>query len=235
MAREIDMVDAFVYLADTLVTGYDVDDFLHSLTERATDVLGAAAAGVLLSDRDGELRLLAASTHAMRTLEVFEVQSAEGPCVDAYRTGAQVVAPDFADEERWPRLIARAVDAGFSSALAVPLRLRDERIGALNVFSYKADAFDDQSLRVAQGIADVAAIGILQEREVTRARERVTQLQGALDSRVLIEQAKGVLRERWDVTADEAFDHLRGYARGHHVTLREVCTRVLDGWTPPAD
>lgn len=235
MGRETDIVDAFVYLADTLVTGYDIDDFLQSLTERAAEVLMASAAGVLLSDRRGELRLLSASTHVMRMLEVFEIQSAEGPCVDAYRTGQQVVAADFATEDRWPAFVSRAVDVGFRSALAVPLRLRDERIGALNVFSLKPDGFDDQDLRAAQGLADVAAIGILQEREVTRVREQVTQLQGALDSRVLIEQAKGVLRERWDVTADEAFDRLRRHARRHHLTLRDVCTRVLDGWTPPVD
>lgn len=233
MGRESEVVDAFVALAETLIIGVDIDDFLQVLAERVADVLDAGAAGVLLSGADGHLQVLAASSHAMRVLEVFELQSADGPCVDAYRTGEQIVCADLRTEQRWPALTALALDAGFCAAIAVPLRLRDQRVGALNVFGGPAGHFDDRDLRVAQGLADVAAIGILQARAVTRAQDEVAQLQGALDSRVAIEQAKGALAERRGISAEEAFQLLRRHARSNGLALREVSDRVVQGWELP--
>lgn len=233
MGRENDLVDAFVYLADTLVTGYDVTDFLHGLCERAADVLDASAAGVLLTDERGRLRLVAASTHEMRTLEVFELQSAEGPCADAYRQGDQLMVEDFRREERWPTFTPRALAAGFLAALAVPVRLRNERLGALNVFADRPAGLDAENLRIAQGLADVAAIGILQERALSDAQGRVAHLQRALNSRVLIEQAKGVLTERWGVSPDEAFARLRRHARRNGLRLQHVCLDVVGGAALP--
>ncbi len=231
--REAALVRAFVYLADTLVADYDVVDFLHELCGRCVEVLDVEAVGVLLADRRGELNVVSASSADMRALEVFELQSAEGPCADAFRTGRVVTEAYLCDAgERWPRFAPRALELGFRSALAIPLSVRAQRIGALNLCSTVADRFDEADELAAQGLADVAAIGILQERRARQQEELSEQLQGALNSRVVIEQAKGALSERLGTGPDEAFELLRRYARGRGLKLTQVARDALEGHVP---
>jgi GAF domain-containing protein len=219
----------FVELADTLVADFDVLDFLHLLTTRCTQLLDVSAAGVLLADPVGDLRVMAASSEQVRLLELFQLQNDQGPCLDCYRSGRPVSVGDLsAVQPRWPRFTAQARQRGFSTVLALPMRLRQNVIGALNLFSTGA-ALEPTDIQIAQALADVATIGILQQRAQRQADTVVTQLQTALTSRVLIEQAKGILAERLTITMDEAFTALRGHARAHHRHLSELAQAVVTG------
>jgi transcriptional regulator with GAF, ATPase, and Fis domain len=229
-AREELIADAFVQLADTLVAEFDVLDFLHLLVERAVELLDADAGGIMLADQRGGLEVMAASSHEVRLLELFELQNEEGPCLEAFRSGVAVSRPDpAAMRAAWPEFTARIEEAGFSSAQAVPMRLRDEVIGALNVFRVAPGALSDADTKLARALADIGTIGLLQERSL-RARDRLAeQLQGALNSRVLIEQAKGVLAERSGLEVGQAFTALRDHARRHGMPLAEVADAVVRG------
>ena len=226
--------DAFVELADTLVADFDVIDFLHLLTERSVQLLGASAAGVLLADPRGELRLVAASTEAARVLELFQLQNDQGPCLDCFRAGQPVAAADLtASGQRWPQFAAAARQAGFAAVQAVPMRLRAQVIGALNLFQAAPGGLGREDVRVGQALADVATIGLLQQRSTRRSETLSEQLQGALNSRVAIEQAKGKLAERLGLDMDQAFTLLRSYARRRNLRLSDLAQAVIDG--TPAD
>ena len=229
-AREEAISDTFVLLADTLVAEFDVLDFLHTLVERTVALLDADAGGIMLADQQGGLEVLAASSHEVRLVELFEVQNEEGPCLEAFRSGEEVTKPDLAAMRRtWPAFTARVEQAGFASAQAVPMRLRDEVIGALNVFRRAPGALSASDMRLARALADIGTIGLLQERSL-RARDRLAeQLQGALNSRVLIEQAKGVLAERSGLEVGQAFTALRDHARRNGIPLAEVADAVVRG------
>lgn len=232
--REEQLARAFIDLADTLVQGFDVLDFLQGLCERCVAVLEVDAAGVLLADAHKELRLVAASSETMRVLEAFEAQHREGPCVDAYRGVARVLAPDLAESaDRWPLFTPKALRAGFASAAGFPLRLRDQCIGALNLFLAGPGTLSGDDLAAAQALADAATIGILQERALREARELSGQLQHALASRVVIEQAKGITARALGVDLDEAFERLRRYSQDRNQPLREVSEAVADGTLSP--
>jgi GAF domain-containing protein len=227
--REGALLDAVAELADALVSDYEIVDFLYLLCSHAMRLLDLAAAGVLLTDPGGELRLVAASTERMRMLELFEMQNREGPCLDAYEVGEQIVVPDLgAMVDRWPRFVPRALEDGLHAVYAVPLRLRAERIGAMNLFRTQIGQQDEADVAVAQVLADVASISILQERRLTAAETRAEQLQDALDSRIVIEQAKGMLAERHGVTPQRAFEALRRIARDNNLHLREVAKRAVE-------
>src|SRR3984885_6010549 len=225
----------FVELADTLVGGFDLMEFLHMLTERCVELLEVDAAGLLLADAHGVLQLVAASTEQARVVELFQIQNDEGPCLDGYRTGQPVIVPDITTDqaaERWPRFAAAAREMGFAAVHAIPMRLRDQVIGTLNLFSTAAVGLDPAVARAARALVDVATIGILQER-ATRERELVAgQLQVALNSRVLIEQAKGILAARLQTSPDQAFLLLRRYARDHNQALTELAGDVIRGTAP---
>jgi hypothetical protein len=222
--------ELFVQLADTLVQDYALVDFMDTLVQGCLNVLPVDALGVMLADSSGGLSLTAASSESMRVLEVFEAQERTGPCFAAYVSGEQVVVESLRTAEgRWPEFVKRALEDGFRAAYAFPLRLRGDTIGALNLFSETEVELGAQRMHLGQSLADVATIGILQERAVHDAEVRAKQLQGALDSRVLIEQTKGVLTERLDVEPQEAFERVRAYARSHNQLLHRVCQRVLDG------
>jgi ANTAR domain/GAF domain len=228
------LADAFVELADTMVADFDVIDFLHLLTERSVQLLDASAAGVLLADPRGELRLVAASTEAVRVLELFQLQNDEGPCLECFRTGQPVAAPDLtAAGQLWPQFAAAAREAGFGAVQALPMRLRTQIIGALNLFRTNPGPVSQEDLRVGKALADVATIGLLQERSMRRSEILHEQLQGALNSRVTIEQAKGKLAERFGLDMDEAFTMLRDYARDRNLRLSELAQAFIDG--TPAD
>lgn len=230
------MARAFVDLADTLVRDFEILDFLDLLCRRCVEVLDVSAAGVLLADENRELRLVAASSEAMRVLEVFEVQNDEGPCLEAYRVGEQVAASDLsAASDRWPRFAPKATEAGFRSAFGFPLRLRADRIGALNLFCTTASDLVVADVRAAQALADIAAIGILQERALREANALSDQLQHALHSRVMIEQAKGIVASQLGVEMGEAFDCLRRHSRQNNIPLREVAAATIDGAVRPQE
>lgn len=220
---------AFVELADTLVADFDTLDFLHTLASRAVELLDAAAVGVMVTDQRGHLRVVAASSEQARLLELFELQSDEGPCLDCFRTGVPVAQADLSlPEARWPRFATEARRAGYRAVSAVPMRLRDEVVGALNLFGYAPAPPSELDDRLGQALADVATIGLLQQRTVHRRDLLAEQLESALHSRVLIEQAKGVLAERSRISMDHAFALLREHARGHQTLLSEVARAVID-------
>jgi len=222
---------AFVELADTLVADFDMLEFLHGLTARCVDLLDAAAAGLAVTDQRGQLRVIAASSEQARLLELFELQNDEGPCLVCFRTGQPVADPDLDHFNRqWPRFAAHARDAGFRSVHAVPMRLREEIIGSLNLFRTQPGHLPEVDAHVGQALADVATIAMLQERAVRSRHVLAEQLQTALNSRVVIEQAKGVLAERGRIDMDEAFSGIRDYARNRKHPLREVARGVIEGW-----
>jgi transcriptional regulator with GAF, ATPase, and Fis domain len=227
---EAQLAATFVELADTLIDDFDVIEFLHLLTGRCVELLEASAAGLMLADSTNELRVMASSSERARLLELYELQNAEGPCLECYRTGMPVAIPDLDREEhRWPRFAVEARDAGFRAVQALPMRLRRTTIGALNLFRSDVGVPSHNDLLVAQALADVATIGILQERTVREAQTTTAQLQTALDSRIAIEQAKGVIAQRARVDMDEAFRALRGYARRRHYRLSDLARAVVRG------
>lgn len=228
--REDLIADTFVELADTLVAEFDLIDFLHVVVERTVALLDADAGGIMLADQRGGLEVLAASSHEVRLIELFELQNQEGPCLEAFTSGQAVTRRDLAEMyDSWPALTARLEQIGYASAQAVPMRLRNEVIGALNVFRRTPGALSAADMRMARALADVATVGILQERSI-RARDRLAeQLQGALNSRVLIEQAKGVLAARNGLEVDQAFTAMRAHARRHGLPLHVLASEIVHG------
>jgi GAF domain-containing protein len=234
MTRESDVVRSLVDMADTLVDDYDVVDMLTGLTDRCVRLLGVSAAGVMLASPAGSLVLVASSSEAMRLLELFELQQQEGPCLDAFRTGEPVLHENLqAGSGRWPLFSAAALRAGFASALALPLRLRELTLGALNLLSATRAPMADGDLIVARAFADLAALSIAQHRASAEAQRLNEQLSVALTSRVVIEQAKGVISERAGVDLGEAFARLRTYARSHNLRLTSVAQTAIDGTLDP--
>jgi GAF domain-containing protein len=229
------LAQTFVELADTLVAGYDLMEFLQTLTERCVELLEVDTAGLLLAGADGALRLVAASTEQARMVELLQLQHDEGPCPDSFRTGLAVIVSDIRSPEagvRWPRFAAAAAELGLAGVHSLPMRLRDQVIGTLNLFTSAAGSLEPAVARAARALVDVATIGILQERAI-RERELVAgQLQTALNSRVVIEQAKGILAERLQTSPDEAFLLLRRYARNHNQALTELAGDVIRGTAP---
>src|SRR3954470_1266863 len=228
--RERAVVEMFVSLADTLVDDYDVVEVLHHLVYSCVSLLDVTAAGLLLDDQRGQLALVASSSEETRLLEVFQLQNNQGPCLDCVRNRALVTSGDLeSDIARWPVFVPEALAAGFRSVTAVPLRLRNEVIGGLNMFGATPRSLSDADLRLAQALADAATIGILQQRAVHRTSVLAEQLQLALNSRVSIEQAKGVIAERHSVSMDVAFEALRRYARDNNLKLHDVAGGVVSG------
>lgn len=232
--REKLLADAFVGLADTLVDDYDVIDVLDRLVGYSVSLLAADAAGIMLTDLDGRLRVVASSSEESDWTELMQLQSDEGPCVECVRTGQPVTVTDLDEAEaRWPRFTAalrERVPVGrerYRSVHALPLRLRGEAIGGMNLFHTRPGPLPEADLRLGQALADIATIGILQERTIRQSEILTQQLQHALNTRVVIEQAKGVLAQLGGVRMDVAFEHLRRYSRSHNTMLGEVARRVV--------
>jgi GAF domain-containing protein len=230
MPRETMLARTLVELADTLVADFDVVEVLTLLTDRCVDVLDVVAAGLMLVAPEGDLRVMAASSEAMRVLELLELQSQEGPCLDCYRTGEPVMNQDLATVNgRWPRFAAEALAAGFHSVHALPMRLRGTVIGALNLLHLEPGEMRHADIAAAQAMADVATIAILQHRATLEAQVVNEQLNRALNSRIVIEQAKGMVAEREGLTMEQAFSTLRNHARNHNLRLVDVARDVISG------
>jgi len=222
------LAKVFVEVADTLVDDFDLIEFLHLVTSRTAELVETADAGLLLADHRGQLQFMAASTEEARLLELFQVQIHEGACQDAFRSGTLVLNADLTTaNDRWPLFAPRAVAAGYRSVHAFPLRLRSEVIGALNLFGSGHGQLDPADAQIIQALADVSTIGILQERSIHRGEVLTEQLQCALNSRVVIEQAKGVIAQLHEVSVAEAFDLLRAYARRTRQRLVDVAAAVV--------
>ncbi|MGB3438610.1 MAG: GAF and ANTAR domain-containing protein [Actinophytocola sp.] len=230
-AAVLRVAQAFVNLADTMVDDFDLTEFLHMLVDHCVDLLEVDAAGVLLSDQRGGIRMAAASSEKAQLLEVFAAETDGGPCVECVRTGNVVTSTDLpADAERWPRYAAAADACGFRAVHALPMRLRRDVIGALSLLNTRPDGMHATSTQLGQALADVATIGILQQRSIDHSAVVTEQLQTALNSRVIIEQAKGMLAAHsGTLTPDEAFSALRGYARAHHHRLSDLARQVIAG------
>ena len=229
LTRQALTATTFVEIVDTLVDDFDVIEVLTLLTSRSVELLEAAAAGILLADSAGQLRVIGASTEQVGLLELFQIQNDEGPCLDCFHTG-QVVRSFSLDEiSPWPRFAAESVSAGFPSVCAVPLRLKELILGCLNLFMSEPVGLSDVEVSLAQALADVASIAIVQDQASRQAAIREGHLQHALTSRISIEQAKGMISERGHVDMDEAFTRLRSYARNNNRGLTEVAESLVAG------
>jgi GAF domain-containing protein len=234
MTREADVVHSLVEIADTLVDDYDVVDMLTGLADRCVSLLGVSAAGVMLASPTGTLGLVASSSEAMRLLELFELQAQEGPCLDAFRIGEPVLEENLVQGSgSWPSFSDAALQAGFTSVLALPLRLRKVTLGAMNLLRAADEPMPEADVIVARAFADLAALSISQYRASIEAHRLNVQLSAALTSRVVIEQAKGVISERAGVDLAEAFARLRAYARNSNYRLTEVAQSAVDGTLDP--
>jgi GAF domain-containing protein len=227
-SRERQLAATFVRLADTLVAGYDVVDLLQSLVDTCAELLDAAAAGILLAAEHDGLDLVASTSESSRLVDTLQVSSGFGPSIVSFRTGKQLAVADIREApSEWSEFRDRALTEGFLSVHTFPLRLRDSVIGCLTLFGNQPGKLSDEDTSVAQGLADVATIGILHERALRESAIATEQLQYALESRVIIEQAKGVLAQQRGVDMDEAFRILRSHARSNGINLRDVATRVI--------
>jgi hypothetical protein len=225
--RERDVLEAVVSLVDSLLDDFDVVELLTQLTERCAQLLDVSSAGLLLTDTHGRLHLMTATSSETRELELFQLQSEQGPCLDCYATGAPVSVADLSSEaDRWPRFVAAATEAGFASVHAVPMRAAGMVLGALGLFGTTVGELNAEDLLVAQTLAHVATVAILQDHAPTPDIV-LPRLRGALTSQVVVEQAKGFLRSRLGVSIDDAFGLLRAYARAHDTHLSELARQLI--------
>ncbi|OJZ73906.1 transcriptional regulator [Mycobacterium paraffinicum] len=225
--RETLVLNAVVSIVDSLLDDFDIVDLLTGLTERCTELLDIAAAGFLLADPLHQLRLLAATSEQARELELFQLQTDEGPCVDCYATGRPVSVADIEGaRERWPRFVPAAVDAGFASVHAVPMRAAGLVLGALGLFGSQRGELTDADLLVGQTLTHIASVAILQENPPTPSTV-MPRLRSALAGRVVVEQAKGLLRQMLDIPVEDAFRLLRTYAKANGQHLTDVARRLM--------
>lgn len=229
-SKQTQLGETMVQLADNLVTDFDVVEILTLLADRCVSILGVSAAGLMLAGPDGVLRVIASSTEQMHLLELFELQADEGPCLECFQTGNVVTRDDLATAvSRWPKFAPEAMANGFQAVHALPMRLRGAVIGALNLLQTAKEGIDDEGVKAAQALADIATIAILQYRATVESDELMDQLNTALNTRLVIEQAKGIVSEREKLDMEHAFDALRGHARTNNLRLTDVATAVVNG------
>ena len=228
LTRDARLLRTFAMLADTMVDDYDIVELLQSLVDACRDLLNTTAAGILLADGRGDLELVASTSEASRLVEIMQLGAQAGPCIECYRTGAAISVPSIADvPHEWASFRDSALDQGFASVEALPLRLREATIGTLNLLRSETGSAPEADMVAARAFADVATIGILHERSIRESEVLSQQLQLALSSRVVIEQAKGVVSFTNGVPVDAAFDLIRGYARRHRLALSDVAGRLV--------
>jgi transcriptional regulator with GAF, ATPase, and Fis domain len=223
------LTETFVELADTLVDDFDLIEFLYTLVHRCVELVDVSAVGLMIGDGRGRLQVMASSTEETRLLELFQLQNGEGPCLQCFRTGQPVEDPDLVlAADRWPLFAPEAVRAGFRTVHALPMRLRTQTIGALNLFHVRADALADADIRIAQALVDIATIGLIQLDLGRRRDVLLDQLETALDLRIAVEQAKGMVAQILGITPTDAFGVLRRYAAEHHHRLTELVEAVIE-------
>jgi GAF domain-containing protein len=228
VTREENISDAFVAMTDALMANYDIVDLLSTLLSESTKILDMEAGGILLADAAGELELVASTSEEAEVVETIIIAAGVGPCIDCYKAGAAVGVADIStDSDHWPKFRETALRVGFRSTYAVPMRLRDEVIGVMNLLSTTAGPLGERDGAIAQALADIAVLGILHERNFRNPLGVSEQLHLALDTRILIEQAKGVLTQGESMSMTDAFRALRGYARHHDMTLRAVAEAIV--------
>lgn len=233
--RSVRLSETFVRLAGTLVTGYDVVELLDDLLSSCLHLVGAAAGGLVLSDQAGNLQVMAASSEDSWLLELFEVQNAQGPCLDCARSGRQIRVTLFSEQRaRWPAFASQLRSHGLGAVYALPMRLGRETLGALNLFMPVGAALREADVGIAQALTDVATIALVQYRAVRANEQLIDQLKTALNSRIAIEQAKGVIAEHAHIGMDAAFELLRGHARATQQRLSELAGAIASGSVSPA-
>lgn len=229
MNREREIINAFVEMSNELVDDYDVVDVLTRLTGHCAHLLDVSSAGLLLADGRGVLHLAASSSERIHHLEIFQLQRNEGPCLDCFRDGEQVLVPDMAaQEQRWPHFARAAKDVGFQSVHALPMRLTGEVLGALGLFGDEPGTLSTDDLALAQALLHVASVAIVNDRSATDRATVNSQLQRALTSRIIVEQAKGALAQAGGLSMEDAFAILRRYARDHSTKLSVTAGQVVD-------
>ena len=226
--QDRDFFETFATLADTLVAGFDVVDLLQTLVESCERMLDITAAGILLMNDEGELEVVASTSEAARLVELMQLSAEAGPCIVSFNSGQVVSVPDIRDSPlEWERYRQAAIEQGFASVYAIPLRLRETTIGAMNLLKSTVGELDDTDIRIATALADVATIGILHERAIVESGRVSEQLSQALQSRIVIEQAKGVISHLHAISTDDAFAVLRSYARSNRLLLSDVAQRIV--------
>jgi len=229
LTREQRLLQMFASLADTLVDGYDVVELLQLLVDSCMELLDTTAAAILLADATGELDVIVSTSEASRLVELIQLSAEAGPCVESFRTGSVVSVPDIAHSpERWARFREGALVQGFTSVHAIPMRLRNTRIGTLNLLRDTIGELEPEDQIAAQAFADVATIGILHERSIRESAILTEQLEHALKSRIVIEQAKGVVAHTRGVPIEDAFTLIREYSRSHRVGISQVAAQLVD-------
>ncbi|WP_213815456.1 GAF and ANTAR domain-containing protein [Glaciihabitans sp. dw_435] len=235
-SREQKINDAFVATTDALMNDYDIVDLLSTLLKTCTDILGVDAGGILLADSGGDLDLVASTSEEAKVVETIIIAAGAGPCIDCYSTGRAVSVPDItAGATRWPKFHDSAIEQGFRSTYAIPMRLRREVIGVMNLLSTTPDSITDNDADIAQALADIAVLGILHERNFRNPLVVGEQLHLALDTRIIVEQAKGVLAQAEDLTMTDAFNALREYAAAHDLSLRHTAEATVQRAIATAD
>lgn len=229
IGREAKISAAFVSLADTLVEDFDVVDLLNVLVDQCAEILDVQAGGLMLVDANHELQLIASTSEDTGLVEVMQLAAGAGPCVECFHTGVAVSVADISlVAAKWPAFSAEALQRGFRSVHATPMRLRSQIIGTLNLFGTSTGELNEADIAVAQALADVATIAVLQEQSARESHVIAGQLQNALNSRIVIEQAKGVLSQTENLTMEEAFNALRAHARSNNLSLNFVAQGVVD-------
>ena len=225
-SRERDVIRAFVGLSNELVDEYDVVDMLVRLTTDCAELLDVVSAGLLLADGSGVLHLMASSSERTHDLEIFQLQRDEGPCLECFSRGEVVIVPDLAEEQRWPQFCRAARSMGFASVHALPMRLRHAVLGTVGLFGDKVGRLEDEDLDLAQALVHVASVAIVNEKSAADLATVNDQLQHALSSRIVVEQAKGVLAHAGGLEMGEAFTVLRHYARDNRRRLSDIAQEV---------
>lgn len=237
-SREGRLAEVLIGLADTLVSDFDVTDLFLRLVESCAELADTDHVGLVLADQTGTLQVMATTSEEALVIELLQLEKQDGPCFDAYRSGSPVFVPDVSApeaQERWPDFVRVSSQAGINSVTALPMRLRQHNLGALNMFRTRKGLLNDDELATARALAGIASISILEDRAAHDARLVINQLQQALDSRVVIEQARGIIAQQSNLGMEEAFAKLRRYARDRNLRLRNVAERVVSRQLDPSE
>lgn len=227
MARQDLLVGALSEFARTLVRRFDISDVLYDLTARVTAVLEVESAGVSVV-QDGRLRFVTALDERATTLERVQEEEQAGPCIEAFRTGNPILVNPLTEvEHRWPTFVREARSTGFVALAGIPMRLDGQSLGALDLYHTSHRDWSDEDVRVARVLADMATSYVVTASELERQQRTSEQLQVALESRIVIEQAKGIIAAERRVPVDKAFELLRSHARSHNADLRTTADAIV--------